>query len=152
MNGATPEVSAPAATTIPEPSAFGWATLIVACVVTSMVSIGVSSWLSRDSANLNKQHLVFIDARRLIDAKALELTNKGMSNEHAAKEGTKFATSLQSVVADYQAKGFTVVNGAALLSDTDDNDLTGDVARRLGVQFDSKGVVEAPKTNSEMLQ
>ena len=117
---------------------FGPMSLMLACVVTAMVSIGTSMWLMRDEGGSNRQHIVFVDAKRLIDAKAMELAAKKLSDSDSAVEGAKFAAALQGVVAEYQSKGLTVVNGAALLSESDDNDLTTDVAKRLSVQLDPK--------------
>lgn len=132
------QTSTPPRAVSTQSAGLGAMSLMLACVATAMVSIGTSVWLMRDEAGSNRQHLVFVDAKRLIDAKAMELAAKKLSDSDSAVEGAKFAVALQGVVAEYQSKGLTVVNGAALLSESDENDLTTDVAKRLLVQLDPK--------------
>lgn len=118
----------------------GWMTVVVACVVTAMISIGTSMWLMRDVGAGGRQHIVFVDARKIIDAKAIELAGRKLSESENAVEGAKFAAALQTMVAEYQSKGLTVINGAALLSESDESDLTSEVAKRMGVQLDAKAL------------
>ncbi len=117
----------------------GLASLIIACVLTSMATIAINMWLMRDVAAGGKNNVVYIDSRRLIDAKALEISARNIGEEDGAKEGVTFAEALKSLVAEYHAKGITVLNGAVLLSDNEENDITVDVAKRLGVDLDIKG-------------
>jgi len=134
----TDRVALATVSTAPATKGFGFVTVMIACVATAMLSIGTSVWLMRDNGFNSRQHLVFVDAKRLIDAKAMELAAKKLSDSESAVEGAKFAAALQGVVAEYQSKGFTVINGAALLSESDENDLTVDVAKRLSIQLDVK--------------
>lgn len=123
-----------------------WAGVFVACVLTSMLTIGVNAWLQRDMLAAGSQRYVFLDARRLIDAKALEINARGLGEEEGAKEGAAFADAMKHVVAEYHGKGFTVMNGAALLSESEDADVTSDVAKRLGVDLELKGIIDGGPT------
>jgi flagellar basal body-associated protein FliL len=123
----------------------GWMVLAVACVLTAMVSIATTMWLLRDGTGRTNgaQQLVFIDAKRLIEAKALELNARRLPDSEHTAEGAKFADLLQSIVVDYQSKGYTVVNGGVLLSETDQNDLTEQVAKQMGIRLDIKELADA---------
>lgn len=128
-------------------SRIGWISVVVACVITSMASIAISMWLMRDVGNVNnfeRQQLVFIDTQRIIDAKALELAGRRMPEAEGAAEGERFAARLKSIVSEYHAKGYTVLNGAILLVDSDESDLTLKVARELGVNLDMKVLGDGP--------
>lgn len=127
------------------PKATGWMVLAVACVLTAMVSIATTMWLLRDGTGGTNgvQQLVFIDAKRLIEAKALELNARRLPDSEHTAEGAKFADLLQSIVVDYQSKGYTVVNGGVLLSETDQNDLTEQVAKQMGIRLDIKELADA---------
>ena len=124
-----------------------WVGVFVACVLTSMLTIGVNTWLQRDTLAGGSQRYVFLDARRLIDAKALEINARGLGEEEGAKEGTAFADAMKLVVAEYHSKGFTVMNGAALLSESEDADVTSDVAKKLGVDLELKGIIDGGSTS-----
>lgn len=132
------------ATPIPAPKGngsrpIGLIALVVACMLTSMVSIATTMWLMRDAkGGHGAQQLVFIDAPRLIEAKALELNARRLPDAESIAEGAKFAEMLQSIVGDYQTKGYTVVNGGVLLSEADQNDLTEQVAKMMNVRLDYK--------------
>lgn len=128
-------------------SPIGWIAVVVACVITSMASIAVSMWLMRDVGNVitsERQQFAFIDTQRIIDAKALELASRRMPETDGAAEGERFAVRLKSIVSDYHAKGYTVLNGAILLVDSDVNDFTLKVARELEVNLDMKVLSDGP--------
>lgn len=122
--------------------------LVVACMLTSMVSIATTMWLMRDAkgGSHGAQQLVFIDAPRLIEAKALELNARRLPDAESTAEGAKFAEVLQSIVGEYQSKGFTVVNGGVLLSEADQNDLTEQVAKLMNVRLDYKDLPDDSNT------
>lgn len=119
-----------------------WAGVFVACALTSMVTIAVNMWLQRDLLAAGAHRYVFLDARRLIDTKALEINARGLAEAESSKEGAAFAESMKQLVADYRAKGYTVLNGAALLSESEESDITLEVAQRLGVDLELKGVID----------
>jgi hypothetical protein len=142
------------ATTIPASKAngsrpIGLIALVVACMLTSMVSIATTMWLMRDAkgGGNGAQRLVFIDAPRLIEAKALELNARRLPDAESTAEGAKFAEMLQSIVGEYQSKGFTVVNGGVLLSEADQNDLTEQVAKLMNVRLDYKDLPDDSNTS-----
>lgn len=118
----------------------GLVALVVACMLTSMVSIATTMWLMRDAkaGGHGAQQLVFIDAPRLIEAKALELNARRLPDTESTAEGARFAEVLQAIIGDYQAKGFTVINGGVLLTEADQNDLTDQVAKMMNVRLDYK--------------
>lgn len=122
------------------PRPVGVIALVVACMLTSMVSIATTMWLMRDAkaGGQGAQQLVFIDAPRLIEAKALELNARRLPDAESTAEGAKFAEVLQTIIGDYQSKGYTVVNGGVLLSEADQNDLTEQVAKMMSVRLDYK--------------
>lgn len=117
----------------------GVVALVAGCMLTSMLSIATTMWLMRDArGGQGAQQLVFIDAPRLIEAKALELNARRLPDAESTAEGAKFAEMLQTIVGDYQSKGYTVVNGGVLLSESDQSDLTAQVAKMMKVRLDYK--------------
>jgi hypothetical protein len=114
-------------------SGVGMFGLLMACVCTATISTGTSFWLLRDKGNTN---IVALDTMRLIDAKAMELSLSGnASRDDAAREGGIFSAKLKAEVDSLGKRGYTVLNGKALLVDGGAIDITADVAKILGVNL-----------------
>jgi len=111
--------------------------LLSACVLTAMVSVGTAHWLGSNVA-MGHRPLVFVDTTKLIGLRALELSSKQLSPEEAGKAGRDFAAQLKTIIEELQASGAIVIHGAALLTETDESDLTAEVAARLGVDLKAK--------------
>lgn len=119
----------------------GWIGVIVACVITAMVSVGTMTWLGRNStgpSGAGRQDIVFVDPQKLIDAKLADLLNKGVPNDEAAKKGLEFGKDMTSAISTLKNEGFLVLHAGALLAANDDRDITADIAKRLGVTLGAK--------------
>ena len=108
-----------------------------------MLTIVANMWFMRDGMNgggETHQPIVFVNAQKIIDAKILEISmrSKGGSENEATAEGSEFAKRLQDVIAEYHDQGFSVIHGAALLSDNDEHDLTNATALKLGIDLSAK--------------
>lgn len=119
-------------------SQVGWMSLVLACVMTSMLTIAVNTWLMRDRMSGAVQHFVFVDSGKLVDAKAIELSEQKLSESDSAKAGADFANEMQNLIARYQEQGFTVLNSAVLLGEQEANDVTREFAKQLNVRLDLK--------------
>lgn len=108
-------------------------TVVVACVITASTTLAGVLWAIR---NMEPQQIVFINTQKLVEAKTVEIIDVGtFGKESASKEGRKFAEQLKAEIERYTKLGYTVVNGAALLSEDVAIDLTADIAQTLNVNL-----------------
>jgi len=118
-------------------SAASLVTLMSACFFTALVAIGASQWLARDAAAAHRP-IVFLDTTKLVGLKALELSSKQMTPEEVDKAGRAFAERLKGEIKELQSSGAIVIHGGALLAESDENDLTNEMAGRLGLNLQAK--------------
>lgn len=108
---------------------------LLAAAAIAVSSYVIAHRLQPSTGAPSPERVVVVDTARIMDAKISSNLDAHMKQDEFKQSGIDFASKLQSVLLDYKAHGYIVINGRAVLTSPDDADLTLEVARKLGVEL-----------------
>lgn len=110
--------------------------MLLASVIGAITSVGGFYALAGSGKTVG-QKTVVLNTDRLSKAAIKQIVDdKTLTNEQAALVGQKLASNMKALAADYQAKGYIIIDSRALMVWPGDIEITTQFAEKLGVKLD----------------
>lgn len=106
-------------------------------VIALSIGFAIYKFWSTSASTSDHPKVVVLDSRKLMSASMKQImSNNNLSNDQIAVVSEKLAKNMQTLMSEYRAQGFVVMNSNSLLAWPEEVDITAQFADRLGVKID----------------